>query len=571
MGPKRFITLGLFFMIGLGCVLFLAMFTQDFTRLFGEKKYLYVKFDNVAGLREGDSVRVNGLELGRIDALILRQDLSQVIVRIALYQQTLDFYEGYKIKIQESSLIGGRFLNIIPKPDPKEEGVEANPKLLPKEYGQDEAHALEGSSELPAFDRIGTVLEKLKWEEISAAFKKLSTSLDSFGEKGKDTVDDVRKAARKAAETLEAAEKIAARINEGPGPAYELIHNQQLADDLKALVAKSRKIAEDVDRSDIAKTTKELTDLSAQAREVFEKINKGQGTLGALVNERGLYDEMQKVSENLRDISSAIREKESVMGRMVYDKEMGGELRDAIHELRQVTINLGKMTQNANPQSTVGRLMSDDSLYKKADEALTGLSQTLGTVSRLKLFVDVEDKYYSESLMNVAKAHLTLYPAQNKFLSLGVAQMSVDGDSDITTKDNRFDGDSEGFTKLDAQLGYKFFDNRLTLRGGVLEGKPGAGIDYDLEVPGIEHDVRLTFEGRGSYNHVEKQDIDEHISGPLLRFEISSRVLKYFRPYVGVSRLGANEEFFGGIMFQYEDEDISKLIGAVSAAGSLSK
>ncbi|MBI3268384.1 MAG: MCE family protein [Planctomycetes bacterium] len=569
MGSKKYITLGLFFLIGLGCALFLAMFTKDLVQLLGEKKYIYVKFDNVAGLRSGDSVRVNGLELGRIDGLFLRQELGKIIVRIALYDQSLVFYTGYKIKIQESSLIGGRYLNIVPKPDPTD---IPDPKKLGDAMGTNEAQPLEGSSDMPAFDKIPALMEKINWDKLSATFENLSEVLKKWQENSSQTIENVRDASKKAAEAFDTAQQIIKKVNEGPGLLGKLVNEDatQLFNDVKALASKARSVVESLDKGDtnMGKTMSDLSSLSASAKDVFDKINKNQGTLGALVNERELYDEMRRVAENLRDISSAVREKESALGRAVYDKEMGNELKDTIHEMHEMAMSLNRVSRKVDKgESTVGRLMNDDSLYQKADQALTNLNRTLGAAGNIKLFVDVEDKYYSESLMNIAKVHVSLYPRENKFLKIGVAQIHVDGQSDITTEDNQFGEDrSESFTKLDVQLGYKFLDNKLTLRGGLIEGKPGAGIDYDWTVPGLDHNVRFTFEGRGSYNHVDEQDLDEHINGPNYRLEASSKVLKYFRPYVGAARLGNEAEFFGGVTFEYEDEDIRNFVQLLSAA-----
>ncbi|MBI5366401.1 MAG: hypothetical protein HZA54_05160, partial [Planctomycetes bacterium] len=46
----------------------------------------------------------------------------------------------------------------------------------------------------------------------------------------------------------------------------------------------------------------------------------------------------------------------------------------------------------------------------------------------------------------------------------------------------------------------------------------------------------------------------------------STKVLRFFRPYLGASRLGNDAEFFGGVTFEYEDRDIASLIALLSAA-----
>ncbi|MBI5369055.1 MAG: MCE family protein, partial [Planctomycetes bacterium] len=557
MGSKRLVTLGLFFMIGLGCVLFIAIFTKDFRQIFGEKKYLYVEFENVAGLREGDSVRVNGLELGRIDELAMNNEANRIVVRIALYRTGLVFYEGYKIKIQESSLIGGRFLNIIPKPDPQD---VATPKKL-GDYGNNEGQPLKGSPELPAFDKISQSMDRVNWDDISSAFKDLSKVLGEWQNQGKTTVENINRAA-------EELKKAIGSVNDGEFG--RRIREDELYKDAVRLADESAKVAEGINNGTGAagEMVKKISDLASQSRDLVQKLN--DGSVGKSIHEDPMYLEMKKVAENLRSISEGLADRggKAALPRLMHDDEMGAELKDMIHEMKEASANLNKVTRRLDRgEGTAGRMLQDDGLYKKADEALTSLNRTLGTFGSTKLFVDVEDKYYPDSMMNIAKAHITVFPRENKFLKIGAAIMSVDGESDLTTENNQFGEEkSESFTKLDIQLGYKFLDNRLTLRGGMIEGKPGAGIDYDWEVPGLDHDVRLTFEGRGSYNHVDSQDLDEHINGPLYRMEASTKVLRFFRPYLGASRLGNDAEFFGGVTFEYEDRDIASLIALLSAA-----
>ena len=124
-----------------------------------------------------------------------------------------------------------------------------------------------------------------------------------------------------------------------------------------------------------------------------------------------------------------------------------------------------------------------------------------------------------------------------------------------------------------------FLDHRLTLRGGLLEGKPGAGIDFVWEDWGFfTHPVQFSFEGRDAYNSVSREKIDEEIAGPMLRAYIKTPLwnrrdnwfellLSTVKLYVGANRIGTGkEELMAAVGLEWPDDDFRMLVGFIGLA-----
>ncbi|MBJ6799382.1 MlaD family protein [Geomonas propionica] len=130
---------------------------------------------------------------------------------------------------------------------------------------------------------------------------------------------------------------------------------------------------------------------------VSTKIEKGEGTLGKLVNDETVYNDASALIKDLRsgvkdlnagmkdvkDITAKINKGEGTLGKLVYDESLYTELRDASKNVKEITqkINSG--------QGTIGKLVNEDQLYrdttatlKKAERAMEGLGDT-GPISVL--------------------------------------------------------------------------------------------------------------------------------------------------------------------------------------------
>lgn len=129
----------------------------------------------------------------------------------------------------------------------------------------------------------------------------------------------------------------------------------------------------------------------ANLQQVTDKMNKGEGTLGRLISDPKLHDELVATIEeikrsaaeaktfvaNAQAIVDQVKTGQGPIGALVYDQKAGDDLKASIANLRSVTDKISR------GEGTLGRLLTDDTLLKdaqaimkKADRALDGLDDT---------------------------------------------------------------------------------------------------------------------------------------------------------------------------------------------------
>ena len=131
-----------------------------------------------------------------------------------------------------------------------------------------------------------------------------------------------------------------------------------------------------------------ITETVSNLQDITAKIKNGEGTMGKLVNDSKMHDELlASVTEikaaaadartfmgDAKLIVADVKSGKGALGVLLYDEPTASSLKVSVNNLRDVSdkLNSGK--------GTLGKLISDDSLYlsvqstmKKADRALDGL------------------------------------------------------------------------------------------------------------------------------------------------------------------------------------------------------
>lgn len=106
-------TVGIFVLIGLLCVGYLAVSLGRVSFLEGDNYRLYANFTSVSGLRVGSSVNMFGIEVGRVDRLGMDQQSQQARVEMVI-RKDIKIYEDAMAAIKTEGLIGDKYVNIDP-------------------------------------------------------------------------------------------------------------------------------------------------------------------------------------------------------------------------------------------------------------------------------------------------------------------------------------------------------------------------------------------------------------------------------------------------------------------------
>jgi len=128
----------------------------------------------------------------------------------------------------------------------------------------------------------------------------------------------------------------------------------------------------------------ELRQFTSAAREVTDGLAKGKGTLGQLLNNPETARQIEASTKNLAAITDKINNGQGTLGQLMNDPALA-------RNLEQVTANFQSISSRMNKgEGTMGRLMTDDALYQRLTavttnlEALTAkLNQGQGTMGQL--------------------------------------------------------------------------------------------------------------------------------------------------------------------------------------------
>lgn len=128
--------------------------------------------------------------------------------------------------------------------------------------------------------------------------------------------------------------------------------------------------------------------ITTNLQEITDKVNKGEGTLGKLVNDPKLHDELlATVGEikgaaneaklfvtNAQSIVEQVKSGQGTLGVLIYDKEAGANIKTTTKNLKEITDKLN------NGQGTLGKLISDDTLFNQAQGAVKKLDRALDSL-----------------------------------------------------------------------------------------------------------------------------------------------------------------------------------------------
>ena len=121
-----------------------------------------------------------------------------------------------------------------------------------------------------------------------------------------------------------------------------------------------------------------LTATISNIQTITDKIRSGDGTLGRLVNDHQLHDDLlasvdqlkgaatdaRAMVDNAQTILNQVKAGKGALGVLLYDEQTGDQLKATAKNLEALSVKLN------SDQSTLGHLISDDSLYREAQGTL---------------------------------------------------------------------------------------------------------------------------------------------------------------------------------------------------------
>lgn len=257
--------------------------------VFGRDNIFYIRYDNAAGIAPAGAVRYNGMKVGHVQDIKLANDGSgQIVVSVAVTPD-LKIPVGTTATVVSPDFISPKaiqldftaFSKFYESGDTLISGVARNGM---KEV-QSQAEALIASMD-SAINSINGIFNSETKQHLQRSVKSIETTLN--------TLD---KASTKVDEMLSANVSRLDRIFSNVESITVNLKNNQ--DEINALLNNLTDITDTVRRSEIGNTIRQAKEVLEQTAEVMSKINEGKGSMGLLVNDDRLYNNLEASSKSL--------------------------------------------------------------------------------------------------------------------------------------------------------------------------------------------------------------------------------------------------------------------------------
>ena len=109
-GKLEFVV-GLFVLVGILSLSYLAIKLGKLEIIGGDYYELKADFSSTSGLKEGASIEIAGVEVGRVRSIVLKDDQAQVVLAI---EDGITVYNDAIASIKTRGIIGEKFMGLSP-------------------------------------------------------------------------------------------------------------------------------------------------------------------------------------------------------------------------------------------------------------------------------------------------------------------------------------------------------------------------------------------------------------------------------------------------------------------------
>ncbi len=315
--------LGLFVAGGLTLFVVAIFIIGKQKNLFNPVNKLTTTFSNVSGLQVGNNVRFSGINIGTVDNIVIINDTT-VKVDLVIKQEVWQFIKvDCKVTLGSEGIIGDKLIIIT--------------------QGSPDATLLKDGESLLSIEPV----------ETNAIIAKLDAT------------------ALNAEIITHQLSEITYDINRGHGTISRLIQDSILAENLNQTISNLNKFSKGLTGSEVLMTSLKITAgnaevVSQQLAEIMNKINKGDGTLGRLIQDSTIAGNLNQTILNLKKSTEGLTGADTIMAKINVTAGNAAIISKQLTEM-MYNINAGN--------GTIGRLIRDTILAENLNLTLINLKK----------------------------------------------------------------------------------------------------------------------------------------------------------------------------------------------------
>jgi phospholipid/cholesterol/gamma-HCH transport system substrate-binding protein len=317
MAIKKEVKTGIIILSGI-IVLYLGINYLKGKDFFSKETRIFAVYDRVEGLAASNVVQINGFKAGFVRSLTLLPDHSGRIVVAMRVKSELKIPRNSTAQIYSTDLLGTKGVRIIfgnssedvQNGDTLQSDIQ---KSISEEVNAQVAPIkLKAENLLSSLDSVTSILRDVFNEEtkenLKNSFTSISTSLGHF-EHIAHSIDTMMSSENgKLKLIFENIESITSNIKNNSEHISKAIENiSSISDTLR--------------KANLSATLENTRKTMEQTANIFEKVNKGKGSLGMLINDDSLYINLNSTAHSL---DALIKDLKANPKRYVHFSFIGG-------------------------------------------------------------------------------------------------------------------------------------------------------------------------------------------------------------------------------------------------------
>lgn len=286
---------------GLIAAIFGYTFIKGYS-LFSEPRVFYGIYERVDGLNASDPVLINGYRVGKVERIKLKDfNSAKILVEIRI-DEDVNIPVNSNANVISSDLLGEKAIEIqlgnssqlavsgdtLKASTAKSLTQEVSDQMLPVKLKAEELF----SSIDSLVTVVGFILRESKIEKsfqsierATSQFEQVAINIDSLVVTQTQTIDAI----------LSNVESITANLDESDEDITALIHN---------LAA----VTDSLHKANLGQMINNLSSSLGHLSAVLDSVNRGEGTVSALINDRELYENLNRAVADLDSLLVDVKE-----------------------------------------------------------------------------------------------------------------------------------------------------------------------------------------------------------------------------------------------------------------------
>ena len=273
--------------------------------ILNRSRVYYGIYDNVAGLAEGSPVTINGLQVGQVKSIrFIDSQSGNLLVTFVVSNKDIQFSRDSKAHLQSPELMGGTNVAILfgKSSEMAQSGdtlnTSAEQNIVDAVNAQIAPLRAKTENMVASIDSVMTVMEVLLREDarpnLEKSFVSIRKTLESLENTSNKLNSIMSSESQRLSSIFQNVESITGNLEANNEDLTKIIQNfSQISDTLAA--------------ADLANVIAETSEALKSTATILTKIENGEGSMGMLINNDTLYNNLESASANLDALLEDIR------------------------------------------------------------------------------------------------------------------------------------------------------------------------------------------------------------------------------------------------------------------------